>query len=80
MDNQEQQYQRGFNNGYIIARHEPGLLNKIVKNLRPANSYLDGLFSGKKECEVEQSKEKIIDLRKLREGISGWEIDLEQHL
>jgi len=48
MSNQQMQYIRGFNSGYLLARHIPTLLVKIVKNIRPTNDFTEGLFPAKK--------------------------------
>lgn len=65
MNNLEQQFAKGFNDAYTIAKYEPCLLNKIINDLRPADAYFDGFFSGKQECELERRRE---DLRLLRDS------------
>ena len=78
MDNQETLYKNGFNNGYILAKHEPELLTTVTKNLHPAEGYLDGLFSGKDEWEIEHSKGQISELKNIRNNTKDRELDLEK--
>lgn len=65
--NSEKQYTQAFNNGYILAQHVPKLLNTISKTLAPANNYLEGLFAGMEEFELERNKSHILEIGKLRE-------------
>ena len=55
---QEQQFTKGFNNGYLLAKHEPVLLKQllIAKN---DNEYFKGLVSGKKEHDIEKMKVRL---------------------
>jgi hypothetical protein len=77
MDN-EKNYTVGFNNGYLIAKFEPLLTEKITQNLQPNNEYLEGFFSGKEEYEHEKSLEQFNELQRLRNGSKDRELDLEQ--
>jgi hypothetical protein len=56
MENQEQQFTKGFNNGYLLAQHRPELLAKVTIGLDPANDYINGLLAGKKEYEKEKER------------------------
>lgn len=56
---------KGFNDGYVLANHEPNLLNSILHNISPTNSYVSGLNSGQKEFELETN---VHDLAKLRQS------------
>lgn len=76
----EQQYIQGFNNGYTLARYEPNLVTKITKNLSPTNDYLDGFFSGKEEFELENSRDQLHSLQKLRDQSKNRENYLEKDL
>ena len=78
MEANEQQFKTGFNNGYLLAKHEPVLLNKIALNLEPVNDYVSGLISGKKEYEIEIEKSKIEDLGQLRDTSKGRHKDIER--
>lgn len=59
MEEQEEKYKKGFNNGYLLAQHEPELLNKIIKERNPGNEYFSGLLSGRKEYEREKMKTQL---------------------
>ena len=62
----EKQYQTGFNNGYLLAKHEPELLTEISKNLSPSNDYIEGIFSGKEQYEIEQTRTQETELEQIR--------------
>lgn len=66
MSNQQMQYIRGFNSGYLLAKYIPTLLAKIVKNVRPTNDFTEGLFSGKEEYELEHSRTQAEEISQLR--------------
>ncbi len=75
MNDQEQQFKTGFNNGYLLAKHESGLINTITKNLHVENNYVDGLIAGKEEYELELTKE-LDELQKLRDKSIDRDRDL----
>jgi hypothetical protein len=54
----EEQYTKAFNNGYILAEHEPKLLEAITQNLASSTPYLEGFFAGKEEYALELSNNK----------------------
>ncbi|CAN5819730.1 hypothetical protein BH10BAC2_BH10BAC2_27090 [soil metagenome] len=58
METNEKQYQTGFNNGYLLSKHNPELLNKLTAGLKSDNDYINGLFAGKDEHEMEVGKNK----------------------
>lgn len=66
MEEQEKKYILGFNNGYLLAKYEPGLMAKIIKDLRPSDDYLTGFFSGKQEYEQEHERGQLSELEQLR--------------
>lgn len=49
---------QGFNDGYIIAKYEPGLMEKLSK-IEAVSSYLIGLQQGGQEYQKEQLKDKL---------------------
>lgn len=53
MEEQEQLYTKGFNNGYLLARHEPDLAAKLTASPNEQNAYFRGLMFGKQEYEKE---------------------------
>ena len=50
---QEQQYIKGFNNGYLLSKHEPDLAAQLTANPNDHSEYFKGLVSGKQEYEKE---------------------------
>jgi hypothetical protein len=62
----EKRYIQGFNSGYLLAKHDPALLSKIITGLTPTNDYLEGLFEGKEQLELENTKSQLNELQKLR--------------
>ncbi len=46
-------YVRGFNNGYLIAKHEPELAAQLLANPNANNVYFNGLLGGKHQYERE---------------------------
>lgn len=64
--NDEQQYIKAFNIGYILETHEPELLHTIVQNLIPNNNYLEGLFAGKSQFEYEREMAQLLTIAAVR--------------
>jgi hypothetical protein len=50
---QDQQYTRGFNDGYLLAKHEPQLAAQLTAQPNDHNDYFAGLVGGKQEYEKE---------------------------
>ena len=74
----EQQYIRGFNHGYLLTKHLPDLVAKLVKQIRAATSdYLAGFFSGKEEFELENNRAHLAELKNIRNKTQDRECDLE---
>lgn len=46
-------YLKGFNNGYLLAKHEPELAAQLTANPNDHNPYFKGLTSGKGQYEKE---------------------------
>ncbi|WP_040626589.1 hypothetical protein [Mucilaginibacter paludis] len=46
-----------FNAGYILQKHEPQLLDKILQSTDKQNEYINALSTGKKQ----QEREKIVE-------------------
>lgn len=55
-----QQTQRGFNQGYLLAKHKPELFSEIASTLKKdaENHYSKGFLNGGKQYEIEKHKEK----------------------
>jgi len=57
---EDQQFIKGFNNGYFLAEHQPGLLNTLLKGINSGDSsFLEGLKEGQKQHENELQREQI---------------------
>lgn len=67
--NIDEQYSKGFNDGYLLRMHEPILMTKLLKTLELDNVYLEGLVLGTKQYEAEQ----LAELKKLRSRDYGNE-------
>ena len=79
MSTEEQQYIRGFNHGYLLTKHLPALVGKLVKHIKATTSdYLAGFFSGKEEYELEYSQSQLNELQKLRNKSKDRDQDLEK--
>lgn len=75
--NEENHFIEAFNNGYILQQYKPELLNTIFQNLTPTNNYLQGFFAGKKQFEIENSKNQMLELRQLRNNSQNKGKDFE---
>lgn len=53
MELDDQHYIKGFNNGYLLAKHEPQLIAQLAANPNDENPYFKGLVAGKGEYEKE---------------------------
>lgn len=53
MEEQEQLYTKGFNNGYLLAKHEPELAARLTATPNEQNPFFNGLASGKQQYEKE---------------------------
>ena len=53
MEAHEKLYIKAFNNGYLLAKHEPELAAKLTAQKNDDSEYFKALVSGKKEFEKE---------------------------
>lgn len=51
--NVDPHYLKGFNNGYLLAKHEPELAAQLTVRPNDHNEYFKGLVGGKEEYEKE---------------------------
>jgi hypothetical protein len=70
MDNSKE-IQKGFNSGYLLAKHKPELSKKLLNGLQKTdNPYVLGLIEGsrevKKERDLELKKERPYPVTKLK--------------
>lgn len=73
----ETQFVTGFNSGYLLAKYEPQMLNALLKDIQPINSYVQGMSSGQKEYELLQTKSHLDELEQIRK-YNRDEKDLER--
>lgn len=50
------QYLKGFNNGYLLSKHDPNLAAQLTAQPNDQNEYFKGLTAGKKEYEREWAR------------------------
>ena len=58
-------YIKGFNNGYFLAKHNPTLIDKLIRN-ESNLEYIQALKDGHKTYQLEKQKKRINDVQKLR--------------
>ena len=56
---QDKLFIKGFNNGYLIAEHEPELAAQLVKVPNDHSDYFEGIVLGKQEFEMEKVRERL---------------------
>lgn len=76
MEFNEKQFITGFNSGYILAKYETTMLSTLTKGIRSDNSYIQGILSGQKEYELEQTKYRLDELEQLRKDSKEKEREL----
>ncbi len=53
-------FQKGFNNGYLLQKHEPTIIEDVLKEIAPTDlPYVYGLKSGSAEFKKEQFHERL---------------------
>ncbi len=50
---------KGFNAGYQLSKHEPGLFKLITKQAQSSDPYMQGLLLGGQEYDREKARELI---------------------
>jgi len=53
------QYQKGFNHGYLLAKHKPELMKQLEKSLTDKNEYTKGILHGRAEYRMEKMKSRL---------------------
>jgi len=77
MENEEKQFTRGFNSGYFLSKYLPDLFSKVLRNIKPTSDYLQGLFAGKKEFEIENTKQELNEVKRIRSSTKSHDTDRE---
>lgn len=68
-------FKKGFNHGYQLARHEPALLENLLRSAKDnQGDYFHGLTHGKKQLEKENFAAKMKEANKDRDRSN----DIEQ--
>lgn len=62
MEINNKQFIIGFNSGYLLAKHEPDLLELIFNGVTNNLSYIIGVKQGKREHDLEIFNKRLIDL------------------
>ena len=78
MEQQNTRYQEGFNNGYLLAKYEPLLLDKLAKQLSSENDYLEGIFDGKGEYDIERFQIETNELKNIRNNATDHDHNLDK--
>ena len=61
MEPQEEQYIKAFNNGYLLAKHEPELAAQLAAQNNNDSEYYKAMVSGKKEFEKEMQAQQWLN-------------------
>ena len=77
MERSEQLFIKGFNNGYMLAKHEPQMLDNLLREIRPNSSYIDGMKGGQLEYQQERLQNRVNEINKLNKTNSELDIDHE---
>lgn len=62
MEKLEQLFIKGFNTGYVLARYDATLIKDLMSHLNQVSPYIQGLFLGQKEFELERINTRLADL------------------
>jgi hypothetical protein len=73
----EAEYIKAFNNGFVLAEHNPELLEKVTQNIPPSYNYLEGFFDGKEEYERSKEKAIISEIEQLRNNSKSMDRDFD---
>lgn len=57
MSQEEQEFEKGFNQGYLIRQHRPDI--KLSGQVKGEGEYLKSLVAGGKQYEMEEKREKL---------------------
>ncbi len=52
------QYLKGFNNGYLLAKHQPELVAQLSTRPNDHSAYFKGLMCGKQEYDKEREAQE----------------------
>ena len=63
-------YTKGFNDGYLIAKHDTDLSDQIT-SIQGTGDYVEGIRDGHIEASQERDRDQLEHLRELRERGKG---------
>ncbi len=64
MDSGEQTFIKGFNAGYLMRKHDPALIERLLADSAAKNEYFKAMELGKRAYE----REKVLDILKASKG------------
>ncbi len=73
--NPEEEYTKAFNSGFILAEHNPELLEKVTQNIPPSYNYLEGFFDGKEEFDKNKEMAIVSEIEQLRNKSKSMDRD-----
>lgn len=80
MNMEETNYQKGFNNGYILSKHNPELYSKIMQGIDATDPYLQGMQEGQKQHEQDKYVDKdFLNVPSLDKAAPTHEMDKDEH-
>lgn len=68
MTEQEKQYTKGFNSGYLLSKHEPELFDQLLNSLNKDSEYIQGMKQGKHQHDREKLLEQIKQHQEINKG------------
>ncbi|MFN8290183.1 MAG: hypothetical protein U0U70_08005 [Chitinophagaceae bacterium] len=67
MEEQDELYAKGFNAGYLLSKHDPELLQSILKTTSKDSRYFQAITMGKKAHDKEKLLEQLKQSQKSKE-------------
>lgn len=76
----QQDYQKGFNQGYLLAKHRPDISDSL-KDLQPLSPRLEGMKDGQSEYANERQKQaEVLHGKVTKNQTRDAALDLENDL
>ena len=63
MEQSEKKYQKAFNVGYQLGKHEPELLEKLIRSKHGSKEYSEVLKLGQKQFEKDRVRDEMAQAR-----------------
>lgn len=74
----ENQFQRGMNHGYILAEHQPDILDGILNGNNKWDDFVQGLAQGRVEYKLDKEQERMNELKNTRDKSKGKSLNKEK--